>query len=512
MTSLPATPSASPPSSPARAVPVIATMCLAVVLVIASVAALSPALRTIGTDVGASQTELQWIVDAFAVSLAALLLPAGAWGDRIGRRRVMLIGFAVFSAGGLLSAVADDAGWLIAGRVVAGIGAALVFPGTLSTLLATLPDDRRGLGLGLWTASASLGGTIGLVVSGGLVEVAPWWSTFLFLAGFGALTGLATALVVPESRDPDPGRFDGGGALLSTLGIAAVVVAVIEGPHRGWTDVVTLTAAAVGLGALTGFTVWSLRQEDPLFDVALFRVREFRIGWLVVGAQFVVVFGFFFVAAQLLGFVEGYGPFVLAAALLPVGLLLPVASLAAPGLAARLGRGVVGGAGLAVMALACLGFAALAPADPWWWFGAVLVVFGIGMGLAGPPGTDAIVAALPPERQGVASAANDVARELGGALGIALLGSVLTTTYRDAVDAAALPTGVAETARESAATGLATAEGLAGSGDPTTGEAVARAVQDAVAAGFSDAMLAAAAFLFVAAVLAALPARRRAAT
>lgn len=491
--------SAAPPR--ARAGATIATMCLAVVLVIASVAALTPVLRTIGDDLGATQTELQWIVDAFAVALAALLLPLGAWGDRVGRRRVMLVGFAVFVAGAALSGVATSPEVLISGRAIGGVGAAMVFPGTLATLTASVPAERRGLAIGLWTASASLGGTIGMVVSGGLVELLPWWSTFAFLGAFGAVTGLATALVVPETRDPAPGRFDLAGAVLSAVGVGAVVVAVIEGAAKGWTDPVTLVASALGAAALAGFVVRSLRTPEPLLDVRLFALPGFRLGWVLVGAQFVVVFGFFFVSAQQLGFVEEYGPFRLAAALLPVGLLLPVASLLATGAAARFGRGLVGAVGLLLMAAACAAFAIVDADDPYLWFAAVLVVFGVGMGVSGPPGTEAIVVSLPAERQGVASAANDVARELGGAVGIAVMGSVLTASYRSSVEAAGLPADLEPAVADSAAAGLATA---GATGDPD----LAALVQRSVEAGFGDAMLAAAAFLAAAAVWAVLLGRR----
>lgn len=497
MTSLrPPRPPATPAASRApRTGAVIATMCLAVVLVIASVAALTPVLRTIGNDIGASQTDLQWIVDAFAVALAALLLPCGAWGDRVGRRRVMLLGFAAFVAGAAVCALATTPAVLIAGRALSGIGAAMVFPGTLATLTSSVPAERRGTAIGLWTASAALGGTIGMVVSGGLVELLDWWATFVFLGVAGALVAAATAAFVPETRDPDPGRFDVPGALLSTVGVGALVVAVIEGGARGWTDPVCLVAGAVAVVALGALVRHELRVEDPLLDMRLFALPGFRLGWVLVGAQFVVVFGFFFVAAQQLGFVEEYGPFRLAAALLPVGLLLPVASLLAERASTRFGHGAVGAAGLLLMAAASAGFAVVGSEDAYLWFAGLLVVFGIGMGLSGPPGTEAIVAALPSEKQGVASAANDVARELGGAVGIAVMGSVLTASYRGTVEAADLPAAVAPAVEESASAGLSVA---AAAGDP----GLAALVQRAVEGGFGDAMLGAAGLLLLAAAYA----------
>ena len=241
---------------------------------------------------------------------------------------------------------------------------------------------------------------------------------------------------------------------------------------------------------LTGFARWELRTERPLLDLRLFRLRGFATGTVSIFIQYVVVFGYFFVASQYLAFVEGYGPFEIAAALLPVGVLLPYMSTKAPGWAARVGRGPVGGAGLALMSVGCFAFAVVDGSTSYWWFAIALAVFGAGMGLAAPPATEAIVEALPRAQQGVASATNDVARELGGAIGIALIGSTLTSGYRTSIDAgAALPADIAPIVRDSAPAGLQVA---GSSGDPGT---VVGIVQAAVTDGFSQAMLVAAVLL-----------------
>lgn len=483
---------------------VIASMCLAVVLAIAGVAGLTVAIPSIGAELGASQSELQWILDSFALTLAALLLPMGALGDRFGRRRLMLIGFVVFVGASLWATWAGSVGALIAARAVGGIGAAMFFPGTLATLTATMPESRRGTAIGLWAASASLGGTIGSLAAGGLIEVFWFGSVFLATAIAGALVGLMTWWFVPETNDPAHANTDPAGALLSLVGVGGLVFAITEGPVKGWTDPLTLAGFAAAVVGLVGFAGWELRTERPLLDLRLFRLRGFATGTISIFVQYVVVFGYFFVASQYLAFVEGYDPFAIAAALLPVGILLPYMSTKAPAWAARAGRGPIGGAGLALMGIGCFAFAMVDGSTSYWWFATALAVFGAGMGLAAPPATEAIVEALPRAQQGVASATNDVARELGGAIGIALIGSTLTSGYRSSIDdATSLPAEIAPVVRDSAPAGLQAARA---SGDPAT---VVQIVRSAVTDGFSQAMVLAGVLLLVGAAYVARMTPRR---
>jgi EmrB/QacA subfamily drug resistance transporter len=484
-------------AAPPRTNWIIASMCLAVVLIIAGVASLSVVIPSLGRELGASQSDLQWIVDAFAISLAALLLPMGAFGDKFGRRRLMLIGFAVFILGSVWASLADSVGVLIAARVVGGVGAAMIFPGTLSTLTSAMPVSRRGTAIGMWTASASLGGTIGMLVAGALVENFWFGSIFLAMAIAAAVVALMTVVFVPETNDPEHANIDPPGALLSLIGVGGLVIAITEGPVKGWTDPITLAGFIAAALGLVGFALWELRTATPLLDVRLFRLRGFSTGSLSIFVQFLVVFGYFFVAAQYLGFVAGYSPFQIAAALLPVGVLLPYLSTKAPGWSATVGRGTVGASGLVLMAIGTAIFALVEPTTPYWVFAAALVVFGAGMGLAAPPATEAIVEALPDAKQGVASAMNDVSRELGGAIGIAVIGSALTAGYRAAIDdsAAALPVGTVDAVRDSAAAGFGVAE-QSGPDAP----AIAGIVGSALADGFSQAMVVATAFLVIGAI------------
>jgi MFS family permease len=300
---------------------------------------------------------------------------------------------------------------------------------------------------------------------------------------------------VPETNDPEHANLDPVGSVLSLVGVGGLVFGITEGPVKGWTDPLTLAGFAAAVVGLAGFAAWELRTTRPLLDLRLFRRRGFATGTVSIFVQYIVVFGYFFVAAQYLAFVAGYGPFAIAAALLPVGILLPYASTKAPAWARRFGRGPVGAAGLVLMAAGCFAFATVDATTSYWWFAAALTVFGAGMGLAAPPATEAIVEALPRAQQGVASATNDVARELGGALGIALLGSALTSGYRSSVDdASSLPADVAPIVRDSAPAGL---EVAGTSSDPM---AVITVVERSVTDGFTGAMLLAGALLAVGAL------------
>jgi hypothetical protein len=317
---------------------------------------------------------------------------------------------------------------------------------------------------------------------------------FLATAIAGAAIGIMTWRFVPETNDPAHANIDPVGAVLSLIGVGGLVFAITEGPVKGWSDPLTVSGFAAAVVGLAGFAWWELRTDRPLLDLRLFRRRGFATGTVSIFVQYIVVFGYFFVAAQRLAFVAGYGPFRIAVALLPVGVLLPYMSTKAPAWSVRWGRGPVGASGLALMAVACFGFATIDATTSYWWFAGALTVFGAGMGLAAPPATEAIVEALPRARQGVASATNDVARELGGAVGIALIGSALTSGYRSSIDTSGIALDVAPVIRDSAPAGLAIADA---SSDPV---AIIDAVRNAVVDGFSQSMLLAGALLTVGAV------------
>lgn len=487
--------------TPARRNAVLGVMCLALLLVVASVASLNTALPSLSADLGASQTELTWIVDAYTLVLAALLLPFGALGDRFGRREALGAGLLLFLAGSLLPLAVDGTGWVIAARALMGVGAAAIMPATLSIITSSFPEEERPRAIGLWAGVAGAGGVLGMLASGTLLEAYDWRSVFVMNVGIGLVTLLALA-VVPTSRDAHAGPIDGGGALTSAVGIGALVLAIIEGGEAGWTDPVTVTASVVALLALTAFVLVELRHPAPMLDVRLFRLRGFGSGSLSLTVQFFAAFGLFYLALQFLQYVYGYSPLESAVALLPLGAPLMLVAPSAPRLADRFGQRVVGSVGLALMAVGFLVLASLEPGTAYGVFAAGAVVLGTGMGLATAPATTAIVRSLPESKQGVASAVNDTTREVGGALGIAVFGSLLASRYTDEMSGAvgSLPPDAAGAAEGSVGGALKLAEQIGG----PDGAALADAARQAFVDGHSMATLGGAVLLGIAAVVVAL--------
>lgn len=437
----------------------------AAVLVMANVSALNVALPELSRELGANQTEIHWMVDIYAVALAALLLPAGAIGDRFGRRMILLVGlFIVFLASAAVLAM-DTPTPVIVARGVSGIGAALVFPATLSTITATLPDDKRSRGVAIWTAAVLVGGIIGILGSGLLVENYWWGSAFLGIAIATIVVLGVCVLWVPDSSDPDEAHLDPLGALLSMVAVGALVLGIVEGPAEGWTSTLSLYPLIIGAVALVAFAAWEWRVPKPLLDVRLFASPGVRAGSLAIFVQFLAAFGFFFVAVFYLAFVLEYGPLDTGLGLLPAGFgVLPAAVIAIP-LARRFGRAPVGLVGLCVTAGGfLLGFSVSADTG-YWRAGSVMILFGVGLGLTSPPATEAIVEALPKAKQGVASALNDVLRESGAALGIAVVGAAFNAGYRSGIgDIDALPPEAVEAVRETPAAAAVLAPDLGDAG------------------------------------------------
>ena len=484
------TPPAPTPTS-RRTGAVLVPMCLAVMLVVATMTTLNLALPDIGRQLRATQADLQWIVDGYGLVLAALVLPGGALGDRFGRKPVMIAGLVVLGLALLFGAAATSPSQLLAARMAAGAGAALIFPATLATITATFRAEQRGVAIGLWAAAATIGGVIGLIGSGALIESFWWGSVLVATAAVAAITLALTVLFAPNTADPDHAHLDPGGTILSAAAVGGAVLGVTEGPVRGWGDPLTVASLAIGLVAAVGFVVWELRTRRPLLDVRVFADREFSGGALVVASQFFTVFGVMFLAVQYLSFVKGYGTLQSAAALAPIGALVVPAALVADPLARHHGRGRVSAAGLAIMVIGFLALAPMTAASGYAQMGVAFTIISAGFGLAAAPATAAIVGALPAAKQGVASAINDVSRELGGALGVAALGSAFNGAYRARIGGSSVvPPPLVDAARDSVAAGLHAAGTLGPAGRPA-----AVAVQDAFMHGWAVAMATAAAVL-----------------
>ena len=486
---------------------VLRVMCLALMMVVAAVASLNVALPGIARDTGATQTQLQWIVDAYALAFAALLLPAGAIGDRFGRKPVLIFGLGLYGLASAAALVLNTPSQLIGLRVLMGVGAACVMPVTLSVITTVFPPEERGKAVGTWVGVAAGGGVLGLLASGLLLEWLSWPSIFAVNVLMATLALAGTLAIVPATRESTPPRLDPVGTGISVTALAALVYGIIEGPERGWSDPVTMVALAAGVIGLTAFMGWELKRREPMLDPRNFLRRGFGAGSLSITVQFFAAFGFLFLALPYLQLVKGYSPLHASAALLPMALVVIPLSRKAPELAGKVGVRVAGAAGLSLMATGFLIFSTIDSGSTYWHFLAGLLPFGAGMALAGAPATTAIVASLPREKQGVASAVNDVSRELGGALGIAVLGSLFNTAYRSSLSGHTghLPAAVAGKATSS----LAAAQQL-GHHLGAPGQLLIAHAEGAFLSGLSHALLGGAVTLLIGAAFVALRAPGRA--
>ncbi|MBW5484402.1 MFS transporter, partial [Streptomyces bambusae] len=376
-----------------------------------------------------SPSQLLWAVDAYVIAFAALLIPAGALGDRYGRKGALLAGLALFAAGAALSALAGSAAVLIAGRAVCGAGAALVMPATMSILVHLTPAERRSQALATWTLAAGLGGLAGNVGGGLAAEFLTWRALFWAVVPLAALLALGTARLVPRiPRRPDA-SVDPLGAALLTAALLGVVHGIIEGPSYGWTSPRVLAGFAAGATLLAAFTLRGLRTARPLFDPRVFTSRRLRAGTLGIGAAFFGLFSLFFVNAQYLQYVKGFSPALTGLAIVPLTIGMALVPRFGARLQDRVGPRPPVTVGLAVIAGGLLLVSTADAATPYALYAVYLLVLSIGTGLCAPALTMSVVAELPAHQAGLGSGLNTAAREVGAALGVAVVGTVLASRF-----------------------------------------------------------------------------------
>lgn len=402
--------------------------CMGVSLVISSMVALNTALGDIAVATSATQSQLTWVVDGYTLVLACLLLPAGAIGDRYGRRGALLIGLATFTLASVASTVFDSPLQIIVARGVAGAGAAFVMPATLSLLTAAYPPEQRPKAVGVWAGVAGSGAIIGMLGTGVLLLFWPWQAIFWAFATAGLFLFILTCTVA-SSRDADAAPLDWPGAALIGGAVAAFVFGVIEAPERGWTDPLVIGCITGGLALAVVFGYVELQRRHPLLDIRLFTKPDFATGSAAVTTLFFANFGFFYVIMQYILLVMGYSPMKTAIALSP--LIVPVLTLSvlSPWYVPRLGLRLVVFLGLLLVSAGFLCLRILDIDSTYWHLSWPLLLMSMGIGLCTAPTTSAIMGAAPNEKQGVASAVNDTTREVGAALGIALGGSILAAQY-----------------------------------------------------------------------------------
>jgi len=410
---------------------ILAVLCLSVLLVVVDNTIVNVALPTISRDLHASTSALQWVVDGYTVSFAGLLLLGGNLGDRLGRRRFLQLGlllFAVFSVGAALS---RGTGELVAARALMGFAAALVYPATLAILNNVFTVAReRAIAIGVWSAVSGLAVAIGPVAGGALLRHFSWSSVFYVSVPVVVIAVAAGRFLLPESRDPDAGRFDPFGAVLSAAGIGLLTWSIIEAPQHGWASFATVGGISGSLVILSAFAWWQARRPDPMLDVRLFRNPRFSAASAAIALAFFGLFGFIFMITQYFQIVRGYDPLGAGIATLPFAFVTAGFSPVAMLLMRRFGTKLVVAAGMVMMSAGFLVAATTAVDSPYW--GKVIIAMALmaaGLGLTTGPATEAIMGALPAGKSGAGSAVNDTTREVGGTLGVAIVGSVLNSAY-----------------------------------------------------------------------------------
>jgi EmrB/QacA subfamily drug resistance transporter len=457
----------------------LAVLCLSLMVIGLDNTILNVALPTLGRQLHASTSSLQWIVDIYTLVFAGLLLSAGSLGDRFGRYKTLALGLAIFGLGSLASALSGSTHLLIAARAFMGIGGAFIMPSTLSIITNVFTDPvERGKAIGIWAGVAALGIGIGPVAGGFLLSHFYWGSVFFVNLPIVAAALIAGWFFVPDSRDPTAPRLDPLGALLSIVGLAAVLWAVIEAPVKGWGSTSTIIGLVAGAVVLAAFVWWELHFSSPMLDMRFFENPRFTAASMAIALTFFSLFGSLFLLTQYLQSVHGYSPLKAGAILIPQAAVLMVVAFASAGLVQRLGNKVVVGFGLVVVAVSLAAFAFLSANASLWEIIGVTILMAIGMGNVMAPATDSIMGSLPRAKAGVGSAMNDTTRQTGGAFGVAVLGSILASKYRATIAAEGsshhLPAAVVSGIRSDVGTALRLAQTPVGAPYAATIGAIAR--------------------------------------
>jgi EmrB/QacA subfamily drug resistance transporter len=414
--------------------PLLGVMCLSLVLVVMAVSSLNVATPTMQQALSATSTQLHWMIDAYAIVFAGLLLPAGALGDRYGRKGALLVGLAIFAGGLGVAGLADAPAQVIIGRGIMGAGAAFVMPATLSMITAIFPPEERTKAIATWSGFAGAGGAIGPILSGALLENYWWGSTVLVNLPVVLIAAIAIAALSPRSRDSQATPLDLGGAVLSVGGMVGLLYGIIESAEFGWTDPRVLGAFAVAAVFLTGFVLWERRAAHPMLPMHLFADRRFSIGSVAISLGFFCAFGVFFLSTLYMQYVLGYSTLATGFATLPWAGALIIAAPRSAALGERFGVGRVIAAGFVIVAAAFAILTQLQVDSSYAILGVAFALQGLGMGAIFAPATGSIMSAVPLDKAGVGSAVNDTTRELGAALGIAVLGTIIGSAYHSAVN------------------------------------------------------------------------------
>jgi len=491
-------------------IPALAVICLGVFVISVDATIVNVALPTLSRELHADTAQLQWIVDAYTLVMSGLLLSAGSFSDRFGRRGWLSSGLALFAITSGIAAQVHSADQLIAARAAMGVGAAVIFPTTLGLITNIFTDPvPRAKAIGLWAAMVGVGVAVGPISGGWLLEHFWWGSIFMVNIPIAAVAIVGSRLFVPTSRDPAAPRVDIPGLILSAAGITALVYTVIEAPSWGWASGRAAVGFALAAILLVGFALWERRSTHPMLDVSVFLSRRFSGGSLAVTAGFLTLFGFIFVITQYFQFIKEYSAFQTGVRLLPVAGSIALASILGPRLVERVGTTAVVAAGLMVFAAGLAWASTVDEATSYSEIAIQMVLLGGGLGLTTAPATEAIMGSLSADKAGVGSAVNDTTRELGGTLGVAIVGSVFASVYSGRLGSASALAGLPADVRSAMQRSMAVAHNVVG--HMPTGQIadVREAVNHAFLDGLQVGSLVCAAIAVAAAVIVAalLPAR-----
>jgi EmrB/QacA subfamily drug resistance transporter len=466
------------------------------------------ALPTLVRELHASTVQLEWIVDAYNLLFAALVLAAGNLGDRIGRKGVLLAGLTVFGAATFAGGLVNSPGALIAARAVMGIGAALIFPATLSLLTNVFTErGERARAIGLWGASTGVGIAVGPIIGGWLLEQFSWPSVFFALVPFAAVAAALVALAVPTSRDPEAPPADRPGLVLSSAAMAVLIYTIIEAPNRGWAAGLSIAGFVAAAVLLAAFIVWERQVRDPMLDINLFRNLRFSAASGAVTITFFSLMGFIFVITLYFQFLKGYGPLSTGVRLLPVAVLTGITSVLGTRLAVRSGTKLVVAGGMVCLAIGLAWASTSSTSTSYLTIATSMVFIGSGIGLTSAPATESIMGAVSAAKAGVGSAVNDATRITGATLGVAVIGSIYASIYASRL-ADALPAGVPGSVTDSAQRSVGTAFGISAhlqaGGQSGLAQGLHEAASNAFFDGFQTSVLVAVAITLAGALAAAI--------
>jgi EmrB/QacA subfamily drug resistance transporter len=480
----------------------LAVLCTCLLVITLDNTILNVAIPDLIRELGATTSQMQWIIDGYTLVFAGLLLTLGSVGDRFGRKGALMVGLVIFLAGSVLSALASGATELIFTRAGMGIGAALIMPATLSLLTNIFRDPReRGRAIGVWAAVAGASGALGPIIGGILLAHFSWGSIFFVNVPVVGVALVGAWFLLPSSKDADAARLDPLGAALSIVGLVAVLWAIIEGPTKGWGSPGVFGPLAFGVLVLAGFVLWELTCSHPMLDVRFFQNRRFTAANIAVTLTFFAMFGQAFIGTQYMQTVLGFSALESGIRGLPMAFMMVGTATMAPRMVERIGTKLVVGSGLLFVALGLYIFSTVPVTDGYPRMLIGMVVLGFGMGSIMAPATESIMGSLPPSKAGVGSAMNDTTRQMGGALGVAIIGSIFASVFRPGVSdtfaAAGVPPDQVAVARDS----IAGALGVAGQVPGQIGQDLAYAAKTQFVDGMSTAVVAAVFIVLAAAII-----------